>query len=122
MKKGCFLKFIVIFTILVAVILYIVQNKFDDFFVKPGKKILLSLLNDKWDEELSYVKENEEKDALKKLINDYLMQINSRDDLSDDKTAAIIEQLGITVKDSVVDTTELIKMQEIISDTLKHGK
>ena len=122
MKKGCFLKFIVIFTILVAVILYIVQNKFDEFFVKPGKKILLSLLNDKWDEELSYVKENEEKDALKKLINDYLMQINSRDDLSDDKTAAIIEQLGITVKDSVVDTTELIKMQEIISDTLKHGK
>lgn len=122
MKKGCFLKFIVIFTILVAVILYIVQNKFDEFFVKPGKKILLSLLNDKWDEELSYVKENEEKDALKKLINDYLMQINSRDDLSDDKTAAIIEQLGITVKDSVVDTTELIKMQEIISDTLKHGE
>ena len=122
MKKGCFLKFIVIFTILVAVILYIVQNKFDEFFVKPGKKILLSLLNDKWDEELSYVKENEEKDALKKLINDYLMQINSRDDLSDDKTAAIIEQLGITVKDSLVDVTELKKMQEIISNTSKNGK
>ena len=122
MKKGCFLKFIVIFTIFVAVILYIVQNKFDEFFIKPGKKILLSVLNDKWEEELSYVQENKEKDALKKLINDYLMQIKTRDDLSDDKTAALIEQLGITVKDSLVDVTELKKMQEIISNTSKNGK
>ena len=122
MKKGCFLKFIIIFTIFIAVILYIVQNKFGEFFVKPGKQVLLSLLNDKWDEELSYVQDNKEKDALKKLINDYLMQIKTRDDLSDDKTAALIEQLGITVKDSVVDIIELKKMQEIINDTLKNGK
>ena len=122
MKKGCFLKFIVIFTIFVAVVLYIVQNKFDEFFVKPGKKVLLQILNDKWDEELSYVKESDEKESLKKLINEYLTKVKSKEDLANDKTGLIIEQLGTTVQDSVVDAGELEKMRKIISEALKNGK
>ena len=122
MKKGCFLKFIVIFTIFVAVVLYIVQNKFDEFFVKPGKKVLLQILNDKWDEELSYVKESDEKESLKKLINEYLTKVKSKEDLANDKTGLIIEQLGTTVQDSVVDAGELEKMRKLISEALKNGK
>ncbi len=122
MQKGCFLKFIIIFTIFVAVILYLVQNKFDEFFVKPGKKILLSVLNEKWDEELSYVKESIEKDSLKILINEYLTQMKSKEDLTGDKTSAIINQLGTIVQDSIVDAGELLKMRKIINETLKNGK
>jgi len=122
LKKGCFLKFIVIFTIFVAVVLYIVQNKFDEFLVKPGKKVLLQILNDKWDEELSYVKESDEKESLKKLINEYLTKVKSKEDLANDKTGLIIEQLGTTVQDSVVDAGELEKMRKLISEALKNGK
>jgi len=122
LQKGCFLKFIIIFTIFVAVILYLVQNKFDEFFVKPGKKILLSVLNEKWDEELSYVKESIEKDSLKILINEYLTQMKSKEDLTGDKTSAIINQLGTIVQDSIVDAGELLKMRKIINETLKNGK
>ncbi|MEJ2493402.1 MAG: hypothetical protein P8Y79_03650 [Ignavibacteriaceae bacterium] len=122
MKKGCFLKFIIIFTIFVAVILYLVQNKFDEFFVKPGKKILLSVLNEKWDEELSYVKDSIEKDSLKILINEYLTQMKSKEDLTGDKTSDIIGQLGTTVQDSIVDASELLKMRNIIRETLKNDK
>ena len=122
MKKGCFLKFIIIFTIFVAAILYLVQNKFDEFFVKPGKKILLSVLNEKWDEELSYVKDSIEKDSLKILINEYLTQMKSKEDLTGDKTSDIIGQLGTTVQDSIVDASELLKMRNIIKETLKNDK
>ncbi|MCG6914670.1 hypothetical protein LJE86_12195 [bacterium BMS3Abin03] len=122
MKKGCFLKFIIIFTIFVAAILYLVQNKFDEFFVKPGKKILLSVLNEKWDEELSYVKDSIEKDSLKILINEYLTQMKSKEDLTGDKTSDIIGQLGTTVQDSIVDASELLKMRNIIRETLKNDK
>jgi hypothetical protein len=38
MKKGCFIKGVVIVTILIAAVVYIIQYKLDDWFFKPAKK------------------------------------------------------------------------------------
>ena len=53
MKKGCILKFIIIFTIILAVSLYIVQNKFEEIFLDPGKKPLFSALEEIWENNLA---------------------------------------------------------------------
>ena len=68
MKKGCFLKTVIIITIIIASILYIFQHKFDEIFVGTGKKFVLSVFEDKWTTELKYIQENPEKDSLKSLI------------------------------------------------------
>ena len=39
MRKGCFIKSVVFVTILIAVIIYLIEYKFDDWIVRPGKKL-----------------------------------------------------------------------------------
>lgn len=122
MKKGCFLKFIIIFTILVAVILYIVQNKFEEYVLNPGKEIVLSVLDEKWDEQLGYLKQSEEKDSLKSLIRSYVKRLDLNPDDAGEKANIIIEQLRSIVKDSTVDADELLTMRKIISESKKNDE
>jgi len=42
MKKGCFIQAVVIVTILIAAIIYVIQYKLEDWFIKPSKKFLIS--------------------------------------------------------------------------------
>ena len=48
MKKSCFPKFIIIFTVVLAAIIYLVQNKFDELFLEKGKEFVLSAIEDGW--------------------------------------------------------------------------
>ena len=122
MKKGCFLKFIIIFTILVAVILYIVQNKFEEYVLNPGKEFVLSSMNENWDELLDYVKPGREKDSLQTLIRKYVKQLDSNVDDHGNKTNIIIDQLRSIVSDSTVDASELLTMRKIISESEQNGE
>ena len=72
MKKGCFLKIIIILTILIAAILYVVENHFDDFIRKPGEKIIKDLVFKDVNREMEYVKNSPEKDSLKVMINSFI--------------------------------------------------
>jgi len=122
LKKGCFLKFIIIFTILVGVILYIVQNKFEEYFVRPGKKIVLSVLVSKWDKQLNYVKPGVEKDSLRILLENYISKTNPEENDFDNKTDKIIKQLAFVFNDSTVNADELTKIKETLSKALNNAK
>ena len=118
MKKGCFLKFIIIFTIILAASLYIVQNKFEEIFLDPGKEILLNALEEGWRENLNYVKESATKDALKSLLEQYITKMKSTNNLSSDQTKEIIKYLESAFKDSLVNPNELDDIRELIEKEL----
>lgn len=120
MKKGCFLKFIIIFTIVLAVILYLVQNKFDELFLEPGKEIILTAIEDSWNTELEYVKDSIEKDSLKSLLRFYVSGIQSSDYLSDKRTETVINYLEQTFQDSLIDIEELSHINKLIKYALKN--
>ena len=120
MKKGCFLKFIIIFTIVIAAIIYLVQNKFDELFLDPGKEFVLSVIEDNWNTELGYITDSQEKDSLKNLLHFYISGIQSAKHLSDERTEAVINYLDQTFKDSVVDFGELSNINELIKYVLKN--
>ncbi len=140
MKKGCFLKSIIILTILIAVILYLFEHHFNDLVLKPGKGILKEIalkdLNKKFDK----VKETPEKDSLKTLINDFVeskinkigvekdkaeekdksININFDDEL-DEKMHQLIDSLNVYLKDNNVDQIDLQKVIEILKENNNEG-
>ncbi|MFC2103156.1 hypothetical protein ACFLSS_01885 [Bacteroidota bacterium] len=120
MKKGCFLKFIIIFTIVVAVVLYIIQNKFDDIFLKPGKELAISLVEDNWQNDLKFVDDNQEKDSLKSLLNYYINEIKSAEDIEKSSIEYLMDVLTASIEDSLINKEEITNITKIISDALRN--
>jgi len=120
LKKSCFLKFIIIFTIVLASILYLVQNKFDELFLDPGKELVLSVIEENWISELSYINDSPEKDSLKTLLQFYISGIESTEFLSDERAEAVINYLEQTFKDSLIDYEELSHINNLIKYALKN--
>jgi hypothetical protein len=120
LKKGCFLKFIIIFTIVLASIIYLVQNKFGKLFLDQGKQFVHSVIEENWNTKLGYVKDTPEKDSLKNLLHFYISGIESTEYLSDKPTEAVIDYLEQTFKDSLIDIEELSHINKLIKYALKN--
>lgn len=106
MKPGCFLKSIIILTILVAAIMYIVQHRSRLFF-EPGKKIITGLLNDNLDKEFRYVKDTPEKARLKGMLESYVKSLKFESIPEDNKIDKIVALIKAAAKDSVITGSEL---------------
>jgi hypothetical protein len=120
LKKSCFLKFIIIFTIVLAAIIYLVQNKFDELFLEQGKEFVISVIEENWNTDLGYVTDSPEKDSLKKLLHFYISGIESTEYLSDERTEAVIDYIEQTFKDSLIDIDELSHINKLIKYALKN--
>ncbi|MDO8550261.1 MAG: hypothetical protein Q7S39_08950 [Ignavibacteria bacterium] len=107
MKKGCFLKSIIILTILVAAGLYIVQNHLEEFFS--------DLVVSGADEELSFINESPEKDSLRTLLKDYLqVKFTNTKELSDNDIDWLIDSVKFVVRDSIITREDLNKIKNLI--------
>jgi hypothetical protein len=115
MKKGCFIKLIVVLTILTAAVLYFVQNYFDRLILLPGKKILKSTLIENWDTNLKHVYDTPEKDSLKVLVNNFLMQIDLTDSLDETMIENFAVEFSRAIKDSLITNKEYNKLKNIIT-------
>jgi tRNA C32,U32 (ribose-2'-O)-methylase TrmJ len=110
MKKGCFLRIIIIITILTAVVLYLVTYKFNEVILNPGKSLIINQIN----RDLEYVKDSPEKDSLKQLIKDYIHSIKKVDKLSDKSIGEFIDTLRVALSDSVIDDREYKSLYNIL--------
>lgn len=115
MKKSCFIRVIIILTIITAVILYIINNKFNEVILNPSKQLLVSQIN----RDLNYVKGSPEKDSLQVLIKDYITGIKHVDDLSDNNLRTFIDSLKDALKDSTIDSIEFKSLYSILNSKAK---
>ena len=122
MKKGCFIKSIVILTIFTAIVIYIVQNKFDDFILKPAKELLAESIIDDWSKEIEFVKESEQKDSLKIIVNDFLSTIENKEMLFDDRFKSFMSYVSSVVEDSIIESSELNFISEKIKTELQNER
>jgi len=114
MKKGCFVKSVIVFTIFLASALYIVENKLNEFILKPGKKLITWVMEDNWKENFGYIKDTPEKDSLKSLLFSYFDGKNLDEILSDEKSEDILKLLEEASSDSLIEQSELIEIEELI--------
>jgi hypothetical protein len=140
MKKGCFLKSIIILTILIAAVLYLVEHNYKDLIVNPGKGILKGIALKEVNKRFDNVKETPEKDSLEQLINNFVeSKINkiaiekdkskedgnnvniNIDDEFDTKMDKLMDSLNVYLKDNIVDQTDLQKVIDILKEYNNEG-
>ena len=114
MKKGCFIKGIIFLTIIVASITYIVQNKFNDFIFKPGKKIILPIFVNDFKKNLNYVKDTPQKDSLNLLLKNYLKEAKNIKELSDSSLKPLVREIYSITSDSIISSAELKNIRDFI--------
>ena len=122
MKKGCFLKVIIILTILIAAALYVLENHFDDFIRKPGEKIINDLVFNDVNREMEFVKNSPEKDSLKVLINSFIFnKIHKEHRLSSGEIENIVDSIKSALKDSTISPVEIDNLKSIFKKELHEG-
>jgi hypothetical protein len=115
-KKGCFLKIIIVLTIIIAVILYIAQNHLDDVVINPAKKVISSFMVSGAFKHLTYIKENPEKDSLKILLKNYMRdKISKSKSISDEDLDWLIDSIKVIATDSLITKDDLNKIKELIN-------
>lgn len=97
---------------------YLVQNKFEEIFLNPGKELLLNALERGWEDNIDNLKDSAAKDSLKSLLENYIIKMKSTEDISSDQTKEIIKSLEKTFKDNHVDPEELNRVRELIEKEL----
>ena len=111
MKKGCFVKSIIFLTVLTAVLLYLINYKFNDMIINPGKNFVINRMT----KEMEFVKASPEKDSLKELISNYVKSIKSIDKLSENKIDNFTDSLKIALRDSVINQSEYKHLYKILN-------
>jgi len=114
MRKGCFIKSVVIVTILIAIIIYLIEHKFGDWVIKPGKKIILSEVAKNWDSEDEFITESTEKDSLRSLMKYYLKNIKRFEDVVNLDEINFLKELDLATEDSLITDNELSKLTSLL--------
>ena len=110
MKKSCFIQAVVIITILIAAVIYIIQYKLDDWFIKPTKNILITEAGKNWESKTSYIKNSIQKDSLRSLLIYYIENIKSIEDVVNLDQEKILEEFELVIEDSLITDEEISKI------------
>ena len=114
MKKGCFVKVIVVVTILVAAITYIIQNKFNEYLLGPSKKVIVPLFIENLNENIHYVKDSTEKDSLVNMVKNYINNAKDIKSFSDDYIKEFMKKIQSVSIDSVISKEDLKEISNFI--------
>ncbi len=107
MKKGCFLNIIIVLTILIAAVVYIITQKFDEVIKEPGSKIIVNFINDDINKHLDALPATTERDSLKSLIHSQLMNLNIFDKSGEKFLEEIKKRIDIVLEDSIITKEDL---------------
>jgi len=118
MKKGCFIQSIILLTIITAAILYIVNHKFNEIIFNPSKGLIVSQIT----KDLNYVKDSPEKDSLRVLVADYINNLKSIKNLSEQPIGNFVDSLKLALKDSIIDKNEYIHLSKILKSKIYHER
>ena len=114
MKKGCFIKSVVIVTIFVGVITYLIQNNFNNWFLEPGKKMLVQQIATNWQTEATFIKDSEQKDSVGILLQFYFKNIKTMEEVVNLENDLFLSELEDVIEDSVVTDNEVTKLTQIL--------
>ncbi len=110
MKKGCFIKSIIILTIFVAVIAYFVRYRFNDLILIPERYIVNKGLSDR----LKDLKESPEKDSLKVLFQEYAHNVKRFDSASRKSLEAVSDSLKEILNDTIITHEDINRIKKIM--------
>ena len=119
MKKGCFITTIVTLTIIIAGILYVFQNHFDNLVLNPGKKFVAGFIKDDINSKIKFVADSPEKAELINLIERYAADKEVLEKVKEADINKIISAIEAAAEDSLILKTELENISQLLKTRLK---
>ncbi len=107
MKKGCFVKLIFFITVFAAVLVFLVQKRFNDIVYKPGLKVLNNHIIEEINNHFYYVKESSEKDSVESMMKNYINRVGYSKKIKKTDLEQFMNLLSEIVKDSVISKNDL---------------
>lgn len=117
MKSGCFIKIVVLGTILIAAFVYFIQER-PNFFFSVLKEPIKNNFEEHFEERMKNIEPSLEKDSLSILFNDFINNTQSFEDLDDSIMTSFISQIEVFKKDNRIDS---IEFHELLT-TLKNNE
>lgn len=114
MRKSCFLKSVIILTILVGVLVYLIKYKLEDWVVKPGKEFIVKEAIGKLDTELIHVTNSANKDSLKSLVKYFLNNVKSFEEVVNLEEEKFTKEFKAVIADSIITDSEISNITSIL--------
>lgn len=125
MKPGCFLKSLIVGTILLGVIIYIISTKGKEWIVNPVKETLVANAFETLPEEFKKIKDSKEKMVIVQKL-DSLINLVKADSVSATisftRLEKFLERLADYSKDSVLSKTEVDFLDKLSDDIVSTRK
>ncbi len=123
MKKGCFIKIIIVLTIFVAAGLFVIQSykgKIEKFVFSKTKRTFKTLLVDDFNKKLSHIKNSPEKDSLEAYMKVYFdknfNKYKTYNEIAERKGDKVLTSLAEVLKDSVITKSDDERIKKLIND------
>jgi len=124
-KPGCFLKSLIVGTILLGVIIYIISTKGKEWIVNPVKETLVANAFESLPEEFKKIKDSKEKMVIVQKL-DSLINLVKADSVSATisftRLEKFLERLADYSKDSVLSKTEVDFLDKLSDDIVSTKK
>lgn len=106
MKKGCFITSVVLFTVIVAAVVYVVKYK-KDFLKEFSKNKVMDLAMNEFDKKLTEVKASVYKDSLQSELHDFFRQNEHIPfDSAMERVQGVLSEAQLIVRDKKIDSLD----------------
>lgn len=122
MKTGCFIKSLIIATIVIASITYIVTNKFDDWVKKPIQDFAFNIALEEFNEEIETIPNSQNKETLIKMVESFIVDLRKVDNINMNNLDKVGKMLNNVISDSDISMDELNEIKSTMEEFLKNEK
>lgn len=124
MTKSCFIRLLVVFTIFLAVVLYIFTHKFDEWVKRPVVEYLVEKSSGDLTNKLGSLAPSPQADSLQAMVNSFIGHFKNAGDIRINLTAIgnMADSLGTVIGDGEVTPAELQRFSIILEKYYQYEK
>ncbi|MBZ0199047.1 MAG: hypothetical protein K8H86_04205 [Ignavibacteriaceae bacterium] len=117
MKKGCFIKSIIILTIITAVSIYLVKKNWKEWVVTPGKNIAVDIAMSSMEDELKLLQQSPARDSLLAELRLYLNnKLEESNEIGNKDLSFVADSIRAAESDSIITESEYLKIKKMLRD------
>lgn len=122
MKPGCLVKSLIVSTIIIAVIAYILINKYDEYVLLPARDFIISKSFDSVNEMVLELQPGSNTDSLKKTLTLYKRLLESQQKFNITRIDSVADSLVGIMEDKVISDKELQEFSKFIERQIEYEK
>lgn len=119
---GCFVKILIVSTIVIAAVVYVFTNKFDEYIKTPVQNFVIEFALGDVKDELKSVADSKAKEELISTIDNFSNDVRGLESINYDKLQVVAVNLSKIMEDKVISQSEVVEIKSIIEEVLQNEK